>query len=142
MKKLVSLLLCLLMVFMASIALAAEPGDEITIDVAITSVVENGRGAGYVYFDATNAPVTCVSVAADNQTDNDMVVAPPKGLSGKFAVIGYMDNETETTTVMPGVIGTLTFVIDANAQPGTYTMNVWGDLDITGASGTYTFTIN
>ncbi len=143
MKKLVSLLLALLMIGMLSTALAAEvePGADITIDVAITGVKENGRGAGYVFFDASSAPVTCKSAKANNQTDNSQVVAPPKKLSGKIAVIGYMDDETQTTIVKTGTIATLVFTVNADAQPGTYTISVWGTEDITAASGTTTFTI-
>ena len=102
MKKTLALLLALLMIGMMSIAIAAEPGDEITVVVSITSVKENGKGAGYVYFDATEAPVSCKSAKVTNDTDNSQVVAPPKKTEGKIAVIGYMDDETETTTVMTG----------------------------------------
>lgn len=139
MKKLICALLALLMIGMMSVAMAEKPGDTITLTITITST--DGTSAGYVNFDASGAPVTCTSIKRNNQTDNDQVTVPQKGLTGRISVIGYMDPDTETTTVQTGTIATLTFKINDDAKPGRYSIKVWGTMAITGVNGGKSFTI-
>ena len=139
MKKLLCALLCLLMIGMMSVAMAEKPGDTITLTLSITST--NGGSAGKVHFNASGAPVTCTSVAANNQTSNMMVIPSGASLNGAVSVVGYMDHATQTQYVVEGVVGTATFTINSDAKPGTYTISVYGSGAVTGASGSKTFTI-
>ncbi len=138
MKKLFSLLLCLLLVGMLGTAMAAEhePGDEFTITITINEVNYNAQGNGgaaYVWFDASACPLTYVTSTVDMSNGN-IVQNPPPGLKGKYGVI-------KADGILAGKIGTVTFKVNDDAKPGSYTINVWGELAATGVSGSYTFTI-
>ena len=138
MRKILALLLCLLLIGMVGTAMAAEyePGDEFTITLAITATDPNVAkpGAAYVWYDASECPVTCVLTMAGGG-NGTIVMNPPYNLTGKFAVI------RAGGIIAPCEVGTVTFVIDSNAAPGTYTIEVWGELEAAEVSGTYTFTV-
>ena len=129
MKKLVSLLLVLLMAFMVSTAMAetvtVAPGDELEIQVNLSSASGNGATIG---IETNDAPVTFKE--AEGGSVNDTV--PPKAFNDFFVVVnidgvdisadgtglsGSLEDYT-LSALQNGHIGTLRFVVDEDAEEG------------------------
>lgn len=138
MKKLFSLLLCLLLVGMLGTAMAAEhePGDEFTISVGITSLNTSFEkpGAGEIYVNSTSCPVECTATAFTNGAGNMMVANPPPSSNCMFGILNI-------GSLKVGDVGTVTFKVNADAKPGVYTISVTGGKEVGAAYGSYTFTI-
>ena len=144
MKKIFSLLLCLLLVGMLSTALAVEhePGDEFTISVGVSSLVEGFAhpGAGEIHINAADCPVSCTGIVATNGADNSMVYPSAPGLECMFGVLNVAP-PPNMVSVKIGDVGTVSFKVNDDAKPGTYTIQVSGTQEIAAAYGSYTFTI-
>ena len=144
MKKIFSLLLCLLLVGMLSTALAVEhePGDEFTISVGVSSLVEgfSHPGAGEININATGCPVSCTGIAVTNGAGNMMIAPSAPGLTCKFGILNVAPPPT-MVSVKIGDVGTVSFKVNDDAKPGTYTIQVSGTQEIAAAYGSYTFTI-
>lgn len=156
MKKIVSLLLSLLMLCLASMAMAettvtANPGDILTLDIVLTS---GGGETASIGINTNDAPVTFVS--ASGCTPNDVV--PPNGdsgFAGKFnlwnlsgielsadgSVISGDPSNYTIQTLAAGQIGTLTFQVNDDAAAGTYTVEAYVALGSVAVDSKITFTI-
>ncbi len=153
MKKMASLLLCLLMVFTLGTAMAEEvltvkPGDELSMDVSISGA---GGFSAKISIDTGDAPVTFKSAVGG--TANDTV--PPKAFNDFFVVVNldgvdikpdgsnFTGNLTDYDVInlVDGKIGTLTFTVDADAAPGTYTVAAKKESGSVTVEGSVTFTI-
>lgn len=139
MKKIVSMLLCLLMVFGTCTAMAeAETdavvlcaGEEYTMEISLS---KGGGNAAMIGVDPGTAPITFVSAAGAGENDT----VPPQSFDGYFVVINVpeitinpegtaMSSSASTYTVAEltaGQIGTLTFAVKEDATPGTYEVKV------------------
>lgn len=145
MKRIVSLLLGLMMVFMISTAMAetvvVKPGDTLEMKVSLSGA--SGQGAE-VGLKTNDAPVSFVSAVGGDVNDT----VPPKAFNDFFVVVniegvdikpdgtgltGSLDNYT-LSNLVDGVIGTLTFQVDEDAEDGTYTVEAYKK------SGSYTVT--
>lgn len=152
MKRLVSLLLGLLMVFMISTAMAETvavyPGDTLEMTVSLSSA----SGKGMVIGIKTNdAPVTFVSAVGGEVNDT----VPPKAFNDFFVVVningvdikpdgtgltGSLDSYT-LSNLVKGVIGTLTFQVDKDAAEGTYTVEAYKESGSSTVNGSITFEV-
>ena len=136
MKKLVSLLLGLMMVFMISSATAetvvVTPGQ--TLEMKVTLSGASGKGAE-VGIKTNDAPVTFISAVGGEANDT----VPPKAFNDFFVVVniegvtikpdgtgmtGSLDDYT-LSNLVDGLIGTLTFKVDEDAEDGTYTVEAY-----------------
>lgn len=147
MKKLVSLLIGLMMVFIVSAAMAetviVAPGDTLEFDVNLVSASGNGAKIG---LETNDAPVTFVSAVGGSVNDT----VPPKAFNDFFVVVNIdgVDISADGTglsgslqdyslaALADGHIGTLTFMVDEDAAEGTYTVetvNVVGSCTVDGS---------
>jgi len=167
MKRLVSLLLVLAVVFTAATAMAetvtVQRGDTLTMDVEITSA---GGEAVLIGIDTKAAPVTCtnaVGVVGSNANDT---VPPQPSADGTydltnqfFAVVniegvsfsadgkipdGGLDG-AKLSQLVKGKIGTLTFKVNDDAAAGSYTVEAFVETVVGSGSvtveGSLTFTV-
>ncbi len=136
MKKLVSLLLAVMMISAVTIAIAetvtVAPGAELKLVVEIATASGNGVKIG---IETNDAPVTFKG--AEGMGVNDTV--PPKAFNDFFVVVNIEGVEINTSgtdllgsltdyTLSPleaGQIGTLTFLVDKEAEEGTYTVSTY-----------------
>lgn len=147
MKKLVSLLIGLMMVFIVSAAMAetviVAPGDTLEFDVNLVSASGNGAKIG---LETNDAPVTFVSAVGGSVNDT----VPPKAFNDFFVIVNIdgVDISADGTglsgslqdyslaALADGHIGTLTFMVDEDAAEGTYTVetvNVVGSCTVDGS---------
>lgn len=136
MKRIVSLLLGLMMVFMVSAAMAetvtVEPGATLEMKVTLTSANDDGAIIG---IKTNEAPVEFAGAVGGNVNDT----VPPKAFNDFFVVVniegvdikpdgsgltGSLDDYTKSNLVT-GQIGTLTFTVDEDAEEGTYTVEAY-----------------
>lgn len=150
MKKIVSLLLGLLMVVMATTAMAGtvtvQPGDELSMEVSIESA--SGKYAK-IGVKTNSAPVTFVDAVGGEVND----VVPPKAFDDYFDLVNdpgitiSADGTTISGTaagpvdLVDGVIGTLTFKVNANAAAGTYTVEAYKKSGSVTVVGSVTFVV-
>lgn len=153
MKKIVFLLLspllvCAMTMAMAETVVTAKPGDTLTLDIVLTS---GGGETASVGLKTNEAPVTFAG--AVGTTPNDVV--PPVGFGGAF-VITNLGNVTlspdgsvasgdlsnpSIQTIAAGQIGTVTFTVNEDAAPGTYTVEAYVILGSVAVDSEITFTI-
>lgn len=152
MKKLVSLLLGLMMIFMVSAAMAetvtVNPGDTLELEVTLSSASGNGAEIG---IETNDAPVTFVGAVGGSVNDT----VPPKAFNDYFVVVnidgvdilpdgtgltGSLDDYT-LSTLEDGHVGTLTFQVDTDAEEGTYTVSVYKKSGSCTVEGSVTFEI-
>ena len=107
MKKIVTLMLCLLVLCMAGSALAAEgyPGETVTVSFSGSS--SESPCAFEVPFSFDSSVLTFVSASGAGG------VTPPGGANGRFVYYG-------TSPFAGGSMGSITFKIAENAPAGTY----------------------
>ena len=152
MKKLVSLLLGLMMVFMISTAMAetvvVKPGETLEMKVSLSSA--SGKGAE-VGIKTNDAPVTFVSAVGGDVNDT----VPPKAFNDFFVVVNIEGvsikpdgtglsgnlNDYTLSDLADGVIGTLTFQVDADAEEGTYTVEAYKKSGSCTVAGAVTFEV-
>ena len=152
MKKLVSLLLGLMMVFMISTAMAetvvVKPGETLEMKVSLSSA--SGKGAE-VGIKTNDAPVTFVSAVGGDVNDT----VPPKAFNDFFVVVNIEGvsikpdgtglsgnlNDYTLSDLTDGVIGTLTFQVDADAEEGTYTVEAYKKSGSCTVTGSVTFEV-
>ena len=152
MKKLVSLLLGLMMVFMISSATAetvvVTPGQ--TLEMKVTLSGASGKGAE-VGIKTNDAPVTFISAVGGEANDT----VPPKAFNDFFVVVniegvtikpdgtgmtGSLDDYT-LSNLVDGLIGTLTFKVDEDAEDGTYTVEAYKKSGTCTVNGSVTFQV-
>lgn len=152
MKKLVSLLLSLMMVFMISTAMAetvvVKPGDTLEMKVSLSGA--SGQGAE-IGIKTNDAPVTFVSAVGGDVNDT----VPPKAFNDFFVVVniegvnikpdgtgmtGSLDDYT-LSNLVDGTIGTLTFQVDADAAAGVYTVEAYKKSGSCTVTGSVTFEV-
>ena len=152
MKRIVSLLLGLMMVFMISTAMAetvvVKPGDTLEMKVSLSGA--SGQGAE-VGLKTNDAPVSFVSAVGGDVNDT----VPPKAFNDFFVVVniegvdikpdgtgltGSLDNYT-LSNLVDGVIGTLTFQVDEDAEDGTYTVEAYKKSGSCTVTGSVTFEV-
>lgn len=152
MKKLVSLLLGLMMIFMVSAAMAetvtVNPGDTLELEVTLSSASGNGAEIG---IETNDAPVTFVDAVGGSVNDT----VPPRAFNDYFVVVnidrvgiqpdgtGLTGSLTDYTlsTLEDGHVGTLTFQVDTDAEEGTYTVSVYKKSGSCTVNGSVTFEI-
>ena len=107
MKKILTLMLCLLVLCMAGSALAAEgyPGETVTVSFSGSS--SESPCAFEVPFSFDSSVLTFVSASGAGG------VTPPGGANGRFVYYG-------TSPFAGGSMGSITFKIAENAPAGTY----------------------
>ena len=158
MKKIVSLLLCVLLLGAMSTALAdtvvtVKPGDVLTLDVSLTSASGLLAKIGIVVGDG--APVTFVdAVGVVGDGANDTV--PPQSFDDYFDIVnindvtlsadgtvlsGDLTDYTLADSLVTGQIGTLTFAVNDDATPGTYQVSTKVIIGSCTVDGTITFTV-
>ncbi|MBQ8555944.1 MAG: hypothetical protein IJ438_08735 [Clostridia bacterium] len=113
MKKILSLVLCLMLLCLAGTALAAEyqPGDTVTVTVSVSSA--NGAVGATIKVSGDTAGLEFVSAAAS------VSGVAPSGNGGSFAVYS-----SDFVTPMSGTIGTVTFKVKDSAAAGDYKISV------------------
>lgn len=130
MKKLISLLLCMMLLIVAGTALADyKPGDTVTVTVSITS---SDIASARVSVQASNPNVLIFRGAS--KTMNCQGFAPQKD----GASFSLMSNDL-TSPLPTGVVGTVTYEIAADAPAGKYSISVTG-IGVS-ASGSTTITV-
>ena len=152
MKKLVSLLIGLMMVFIVSAAMAetviVAPGDTLEFDVNLVSASGNGAKIG---LETNDAPVTFVSAVGGSVNDT----VPPKAFNDFFVVVNIdgVDISADGTglsgslqdyslaALADGHIGTLTFMVDEDAAEGTYTVETVKVVGYCTVDGSITFEV-
>lgn len=149
MKKLVSLLLVLIMVFTVSMAMAetvtVAPGDALSFDVEISGA--SGKGARIGLEATEDAPVADFKAVGGSVNDT----VPPKALNDYFVVVNldgidllpsgenWADDLTVKYTMKDlanGHIGTVSFNVAEDAEEGVYTVSavkVEGTCTVTGS---------
>jgi len=149
MKKLVSLLLVLMMVFTVSMAMAetvtVAPGDALSFDVEISGA--SGKGARIGLEATEDAPVADFKAVGGSVNDT----VPPKALNDYFVVVNldgidllpsgenWADDLTVKYTMKDlanGHIGTVSFNVAEDAEEGVYTVSavkVEGTCTVTGS---------
>ena len=158
MKKIVSLLLCVLLLGAMSTALAdtvvtVKPGDVLTLDVSLTAASGLLAKIGIVVGDG--APVTFVdAVGVVGDGANDTV--PPQSFDDYFNIVnindvtlsadgtvlsGDLNDYTLADSLVTGQIGTLTFAVNDDATPGTYQVSTKVIIGSCTVDGTITFTV-
>lgn len=152
MKRLVSLLLGLLMVFMISTAMAetvvVKPGDTLELQVVLSSASGDGAEIG---IETNDAPVTFVNAVGGEVNDT----VPPKAFNDFFVVVnvdgadikpdgsgwtGDLENY-KPTTLVNGLVGILTFMVDEDAEDGTYTVGTYRKSGTCTVEGAVTFEV-
>lgn len=152
MKRIVSLLLGLMMVFMVSTAMAetvtVEPGATLEMKVSLTSANDDGAIIG---IKTNEAPVEFAGAVGGNVNDT----VPPKAFNDFFVVVniegvdikpdgsgltGSLDAYTKSNLVT-GQIGTLTFTVDEDAEEGTYTVEAYVKEGSCKVDGSVTFEV-
>ena len=152
MKRIVSLLLGLMMVFMVSTAMAetvtVEPGATLEMKVSLTSANDDGAIIG---IKTNEAPVEFAGAVGGNVNDT----VPPKAFNDFFVVVniegvdikpdgsgltGSLDAYTKSNLVT-GQIGTLTFTVDEDAEEGTYTVEAYVKEGSCTVEGSITFEV-
>lgn len=150
MKRIVTLLLGLLLVFAACTALAetvtAKPGDELSFDISISDVSGTDAKIG---LKTNSAPVTFVSATGGPTND----VVPPKAFDGFFVLVNdggitipgnggsISGAPTGPKTLESGKVGTVTFKVSDSAVAGTYTVEAYKKDGSVTVTGSITFTI-
>lgn len=151
MKRIVSLLLGLLMVFAACTAMAdtvatVKPGDELTMEVKIEGASGTEAKIG---IKTNSAPVTFVNALGGKVNDT----VPPKAFDDYFVLVNdegitispdgntISGKPTGPIALANGVIGTLTFKVNDNAAAGTYTVEAYKKSGSVTVVGSVTFTI-
>ena len=150
MKKIVALLLGLLMVFGVCSAMAeattVNPGAELSFDISISSPSGTDAKIG---IKTNDAPVTFVSAAGGPAND----VVPPKAFDGFFVLVNdkgisisgngssISGTPTGPLTLESGKVGTVTFTVNAAAQPGTYTVEAYKKAGSVTVTGSIAFTV-
>lgn len=157
MKKLVSLLLVLMMVFTVSMAMAetvvVAPGDSLSFDVEISGASGKGARIGLDLGSEDNeAPV--IFDKAEGGSVNDTV--PPKAFNDFFVVVNLngvdllpdgSDWSGDLTAKYPvldlanGHIGTVYFTVDTEAAEGVYTVSAAKKEGSCTVSGSITFEV-
>lgn len=152
MKRIVSLLLGLLMVFTISTAMAetvvVKPGDTLELKISLSGA--SGKSAE-IGINTNSAPVEFVSAVGGEVNDT----VPPKKLTGFFVTVniknvtitpegtamsGNLDNYT-LDNLENGVIGTLTFMVSEDAEDGVYTVEAYKKSGSCTVSGSITFEV-
>ena len=156
MKKFVSLLIGLMMVFIVSAAMAetvtVAPGDTLEFDVNLVSASGNGAKIG---IETNDAPVTFVSAVGGSVNDT----VPPKAFNDFFVVVniegvdisadgtglsGRLEDYTlggSLASTADGKIGTVTFQVDTDAAEGTYTVEAFKSVGTCTVEGSITFEV-
>ena len=151
MKRFVSLLLGLLMVFVACTAFAdavatVKPGDELELKISIESA--SGKAAK-IGIRTNGAPVTFVRAAGENHNDT----VPPRAFDGFFVVVNdegiaisadgtrYSGTPVGPAELKNGTIGTLTIKVNEDAAPGTYTVEAYKKSGSVTVVGSMTFIV-
>lgn len=150
MKRIVTLLLGLLLVFTACTALAetvtAKPGAELSFDISISDVSGTDAKIG---IKTNSAPVTFVSATGGPTND----VVPPKAFDGFFVLVndggitipgngGSISGvPTGPKTLESGKIGTVTFKVSDSAAAGTYTVEAYKKDGSVTVEGSLSFTV-
>ena len=152
MKKLISLLLGLMMVLMISTAMAetvvVEPGATLEMKVSLTAANDDGAIIG---IKTNDAPVTFVSAVGGEVNDT----VPPKAFNDYFVTVNIEGvsfkpdgsdlagnvGSYKLSNLVTGVIGTLTFKVDADAEEGTYTVAAYKVEGNCTVDGTVTFEV-
>ena len=113
MKKVVSMLLCLLLVCLCPMAMAKDyaPGDTVTVTVSVAS--GNGAVGATIKVSGDSAGLEFSSASAS------MSGVAPSGNGGSFAVYS-----ADFTTPLSGTVGTVTFKVKDSAATGTYKITV------------------
>lgn len=157
MKKLVSLLLVLMMVFTVSMAMAetvtVAPGDSLSFDVEISGASGRGARIGLDLGSEDNeAPVTFDK--AEGGSVNDTV--PPKAFNDFFVVVNLdgidllpdgsdwsddLMTKYAVQNLANGHIGTVYFTVDAEAAEGTYTVSAVKEEGTCTVTGSITFEV-
>ncbi len=152
MKRIVSLLLGLLMVFMISTAMAetvvVKPGE--TLEMVVSLSGASGKGAE-VGIKLNEAPVEFVDAVGGEVNDT----VPPKKFTGFFVVVniqgvdindygtgmtGSLDDYT-LSNLEDGVIGILTFKVAEDAEDGIYTVEAYKKSGSCTVNGSVTFEV-
>lgn len=150
MKKFVALLLCLMTAIAACTAMAetvtAKPGDELTLKVTIESASGTEARVG---IKTNSAPVTFVKAVGGSVNDT----VPPLAFDDFFAIVNddgitisadgktISGTPTGPKTLENGQIGTVTFTVNSDAAPGTYTVEAYKKDGSVTVVGSTTFTI-
>lgn len=130
MKKLISLLLCVLLLVVAGTALADyNPGDTVTVTVSITS---SSQPAGMITVKASNPSVLIFKGSSKSMAE--CTFAPQK--DGAAFTLMSLDYSSNLPT---GTVGTVTYKIADDAPAGKYTISVSGSG--VSASGSTTVTV-
>ena len=151
MKRIAALLLGLMMVFAACTAMAdtatVKPGGELSFAISLSGASGTDAKIG---IDTNDAPVTFVKAVGGSAND----VVPPKAFDDFFAIVNdagitisadgssISGNPTGPKTLANGEIGTLTFKVNSDAQPGTYTVEAYVKSGSVTVEGNMTFTVN
>lgn len=152
MKRIVSLLLGLLMVFMISTAMAetvvVKPGETLEMEISLSGA--SGKGAE-VGIEINDAPVEFVDAVGGDANDT----VPPKKFTGFFVVVNIQDvtikpdgtgmtgslDDYTLSNLVDGVIGTLTFKVDEDAEDGIYTVEAYKKSGSCTVNGSITFEV-
>ena len=152
MKKLIFLLLGLMMVLMISTAMAetvvVAPGETLEMKVSLTAANDDGAIIG---IKTNDAPVTFVSAVGGEVNDT----VPPKAFNDYFVTVNIEGvsfkpdgsdlagnvGSYKLSNLVTGVIGTLTFKVDADAEEGTYTVAAYKVEGNCTVDGTVTFEV-
>lgn len=146
MKKIAALLLSMLLLLsacpaVADTALTAKPGDELTMEVSITSA---GGLSAKIGIHTNSAPVTFVRAVGGSANDT----VPPRAFNDFFAVVNLngvnissdgasiSSGDFTVEALADGVIGTLTFRVNDDAEPGLYVVEAYkasGSVTVNGA---------
>ncbi|MBE5809312.1 MAG: hypothetical protein E7318_00075 [Clostridiales bacterium] len=152
MKRIVSLLLGLLMVFMISPAMAetvvVKPGDTLEMQISLSGASDKGAEIG---IELNEAPVEFVSAVGGDVNDT----VPPKKFTGYFVVVNIKDvtikpdgsgmtgslDDYTLSNLVDGVIGTLTFMVAEDAEDGVYTVEAYKKSGSCTVNGSVTFEV-
>lgn len=152
MKKIGAFLLGILMMLSACTALAdtlvLQPGDQQTIEVSIAGASGEYAKIG---IRTNDAPVTFVSATGGSVNDT----VPPRAFDDYFDVVnldgasisadgtsfsGSAGNYS-VAALVDGMVGKLTFQVNANAAAGTYTVEVYRKAGSGEVTGSVTFEV-
>ena len=151
MKKIVSLLLGLLMIFTACTAMAetvtAKPGDELSFDIYISGASGEYARVG---IKTNDAPVTFKSAVGGSVND----VVPPASFSGVFAIVAddgvtiapdggnISGDPAGPVSLKDGKIGTVTFKVTEDYEAGrAYTVEAYKVAGSVTVEGNITFIV-
>lgn len=154
MKKVMSRLLSLLLVCMMMTAMVASAesttvttgrGGKVTMDISVSGGGTNAK----IGIKTNGAPVTFDNAVGGSANDT----VPPKGFGGYFIVTNMegvtispdgssvSGTLTGVSDLVAGVVGTLTFTVNADAAYGTYTVEAYQVSGSTTVTGSVTFTV-